>query len=258
MTRTLRPLAMALTICSLLPTYACVINSDDGNDDAADSSDSGSSQSASNSGGSATTSASAGDASASASDSDASASASDSVTVGSASATATDSASATVTDSDSATASASDTADGTGDTGVDVDPQDGAWLYQETGMTTNDCTFIANPSNGFGMYEVANQGGGMFTITPGDGTDPFTCSRSGGDFNCDERLSGTYDIGMGLGEATGNILVGIEGVLDSAVHMTAEQQGRIECEGADCGTAEQVLGVTFPCEFTIPFTGDAQ
>lgn len=248
MTHSLRPFAMALTLCALQSASACVINSDDG-DDAADSSEGGSSPSTSN-----------GSTDASSTNGTTASSTDASTTAGTTVGTTDDPTASTslTTASDETTADSGPSDETQGESGVDVDPQDGAWEYQESGGTTNDCTFIANPSNGFGLYEVANTGGGGFTITPGDGTDPFTCSHSGGDFSCDERLSGTYDIGMGLGDATGNILVAIEGTLDSAVHMTAEQQGRIECEGADCATAEQVLGVTFPCEFTIPFTGDAQ
>jgi len=143
------------------------------------------------------------------------------------------------------------------DTGSDLPPQDGTWQYSEVGQGTNDCTFIDDPSNGFGQYLVANTGPGEFTILPGDSTDPFTCAQTGSSFDCAERLTGTYDIGMGFGDATGSILVAIEGSFASPQAMDGEQQGRVECEGADCGTAQGLLGVTFPCEFTIPFEGDA-
>jgi hypothetical protein len=161
-------------------------------------------------------------------------------------------------DTDPSDTDPSDTDPDTGtDEGSDLPPQDGAWQYSEVGQGTNDCTFLADPSNGFGQYLVSNTGPGEFTITPGDETDPFTCAQAGSSFDCAERLTGTYDIGMGFGEATGNILVAIEGTFASPQEMNAEQQGRIECEGADCGTAEGLLGVTFPCEFTVPFVGDA-
>jgi hypothetical protein len=158
---------------------------------------------------------------------------------------------------DPGTTDPSDSDPDTGETGSDRPPQDGQWQYSELGQGTNDCTFVDDPSNGFGIYLVSNGGAGMFTITPGDGTDPFECTQAGGGFDCAERLTGTYDIGMGIADATGSILVAIEGVIESPQSMSGEQQGRIECDGGDCGTAEQYLGVTFPCAFTIPFSGDA-
>ncbi|HET6582483.1 MAG TPA: hypothetical protein VFG69_03525, partial [Nannocystaceae bacterium] len=162
-------------------------------------------------------------------------------------------------DSDTSADTSVDESDGGNDTGVDVDPQDGPWEYDENGTTTNDCSFVEQPSNGFGIYELVITGPGAFTITPGDGTVPFECEYSGGSYDCPERLQGDLGLDMGTGaDATGHVIVGIEGALQSSTEMTGEQQGRIECEGADCVLASQVLGVTFPCEFTIPFTGTAQ
>ncbi len=252
MTHSLRPVALALSLCSLLPS--CVINGDDDDDDGAgDSSEGGSSPSTSNTSDPGTSNGT----TAGTTDTTTAGTTATTTTAGT-SETASTTEPATTGESESDSESDSDpTTDPDSESGVDVDPQDGSWEYDETGQTTNDCTFIAEPSNGFGEYLVANTGGGGFTITPGDSTDPFTCTHGGGAFSCDERLTGTYDIGMGLGDATGNILVAIEGTLDSATMMSAEQQGRIECEGADCGTAAGLLGVTFPCEFTIPFVGTA-
>jgi hypothetical protein len=250
MTHFLRPARLALTVCSLLSTAACVISDGDDDDDGAgDSSDGGSSPSTSNG----TTSASTDPGTTNPGTTDPGTTNPGTTDPGTTDPGTTDPGTTDPSDSDS------DSADETmGDSGADVEPQDGDWLYQEAGGTTNACTFLEEPSNGFGEFELANTGGGAFTIQPNDGTDPFQCSHGGGSFDCDERLSGTYDIGMGLGEANGSILVAIEGSFSDAEHLSAEQQGRIECEGADCGTAEGLLGVTFPCAFTIPFTATAQ
>jgi hypothetical protein len=255
-----RTILWALTI--LVSAPACVISGtddgdDDGNADESEGSDGGDSASASASN----------SASASVTDSDSgSASASDS-----ASATATDSASASATDSvtDSITDSASitdsdsdtsvDESEGGDPTGADVVPQDGEWLYDEDGETTNDCGFLRQPSNGFGEYLIANTGAGEFTITPGDGTAPFECTLAGGSYDCPERLQEDLSFDQGTGaDATGHVYVGVDGAFQSSTEMTGEQHGRIECDGADCALAEQFLSVTFPCEFTIPWTGTAQ
>jgi hypothetical protein len=251
MTHFLRPALLASTLCSLLPTAACVISDGDDDDDGAgESSDGGSSPSTSN--GTTVSSSDPGTTNPGTTDPG-------TTDPGTTNPGTTDPSTTDPGDSGTTDPSDSDSADETmGESGVDVDPQDGEWLYQESGGTMNACTFLEEPSNGFGEFELANTGGGAFTIQPNDGTDPFVCSHGGGSFDCDERLSGTYDIGMGLGEANGSILVAIEGSFSDAEHLSAEQQGRIECEGADCGTAEGLLGVTFPCAFTIPFTATAQ
>lgn len=162
----------------------------------------------------------------------------------------------TTADDDAADDAADDADDDSTDEGGDVTPQRGTWQYQEAGGTTNDCTFIAEPSNGFGQYALALTGAGAFTITPGDETEPFECTFAGSAYACAERLTGMIDEVPGY-DASGSILVAIEGTLESATSMTGTQQGRIECAGADCGLAAQALGVTFPCEFMIPFDGTA-
>jgi len=252
-----RTILWALTI--LVSAPACVISGTGGDDD-----DDGNADESEGSDGSVSDSASA-SASASVTDS-ASASATASATntaTETASETATDSDSDSITDTASVTDSDSDTAvdesesgDPTGEGGA---PQDGEWLYDESGGTVNDCGFLRQPSNGFGIYVIANTGADSFTITPGDGTAPFECTHDGASYDCPERLQEDLGLDEGTGaDAVGHVYVGVEGTLESSIEMTGEQQGRIECEGGDCFLAEQYLGVTFPCEFTIPFTGTAQ
>jgi hypothetical protein len=143
----------------------------------------------------------------------------------------------------------SDDSGGT-DTGNPIDaPQEGNWIFAETGAVTNDCNFIEEPTNGFGEYLLALTGDG-FTITPGDQTDPFECEQDGVEFFCAERLNET----LAAATATAYVYVSVEGVLDSSTSMSGSQIGRIECEG-DCATAEAVLDTTFPCTFEIGFTG---
>lgn len=131
-------------------------------------------------------------------------------------------------------------------------PGEGTWLYTETGNTTNDCNFF-DATNGWGTYEVVGTEGG-FQVIPGDDTEPFDCTSSGGSFDCPERL---VDQSM-EGDATLDVLVSITGTLPSEDEMAGTQDGIIECSGADCGLAEQLLMTTFPCSFSIEFTGMRQ
>lgn len=175
-----------------------------------------------------------------------------------ASASADDSGGTDPTAADSSDPSDGDPADGSGgDSGTDAAPRDGAWVYEETGTPTNDCTFLEEPSNGFGEFQIAITGPDSLLLTPGDETEPFVCTFGGGAFECDERLTGMTDSVAGL-DAVGSILVAVDGTFASATSLSGTQRGRIDCEGADCGTAAAALGVTFPCAFTIPFVGTAR
>ncbi len=129
-------------------------------------------------------------------------------------------------------------------------PNTGTWIYTETGNTINECTFLEDLSNGWGEYQVEADGG-AFRVVPSDGTEPFECTASGGNFDCDERLQDTIQ------SATSElqVLVGITGTLPSADEMNGTQNGQVVCQGADCALAEQVLGTTFPCTFSIEFIG---
>lgn len=153
---------------------------------------------------------------------------------------------------------ASDGADETGSGGGSAgeggsadDPTPGLWLYTETGQVSNDCTFLEDPSNGWGEYEVELIDGG-FRVYPGDDTDPFDCTTGGGSFNCPERLVNDVD----AGGTTLQVYVTIDGTLPTADSMAGTQDGEVVCEGGDCAVAEQLLGTTFPCSFSVEFTGE--
>lgn len=137
-----------------------------------------------------------------------------------------------------------------GDGGAVDGPSPGTWLYEETGATSNACTFF-DASNGYGNFLIAADGAGAFTITPGDDTEPFSCTHDGATFECAERLQEEIEqSGTAL-----QVLVSASGELVSATEMAGTQDGRVVCEGADCAAAEQLLGTTFPCEFSIPWQG---
>ncbi len=148
-----------------------------------------------------------------------------------------------------------DTDDGGADDpsgGAEGDPEEGTWVYTETGRTTNSCDFLGNPSNGWGSYEVIATGPGQWQIVPGDDTDPFECETDGGGFSCAERLQDEIT----QGTSTIQVLVSIDGQLDSSTSMSGVQHGVADCSGPECPLAEQLLETSFPCSFDIPFNGD--
>jgi hypothetical protein len=159
-------------------------------------------------------------------------------------------------DDSSGDSAGDDSAGESGDDGPggDAVPEEGPWLYTETGGTTNDCTFAPNPSNGWGTYLVEAASAAGFTVVPGDDTGPFDCELGSGDFHCPERLVDTLDQ-PGF-DIVVNVFVVVDGQIDTSTQMSGSQLGRIECEGSQCTEAELYLGVSFPCEFEIPFVGD--
>ena len=131
-------------------------------------------------------------------------------------------------------------------------PDEGTWLYTETGGTTNTCDFLDDVSNGWGDFSITHDGAGAFTITPGDDTDPFPCTYGGGTFECPERLVDE----ISSGTSTLSVNVRVEGDVDSSTELSGSQLGEVTCEGPDCATAEALLMTTFPCAFEVPFTAD--
>ncbi len=147
---------------------------------------------------------------------------------------------------------ADDTTDG-GDGGGSGDaPEEGTWLYEETGGTTNTCDFLEDISNGWGDFTITHDGAGAFTITPGDETDPFPCTYGGGTFACPGRLVDE----ISSGASSLSVTVRVEGSVDSATALSGSQLGEVTCTGPDCATAETLLMTTFPCAFEVPFTAD--
>lgn len=160
--------------------------------------------------------------------------------------------------SDSAAESSTSGADGSSSEGGSnptaggEGPEAGQWVYLDQGATENDCTFLKNPSQGAGDFEVENPGDGTFRIVPGDGTDAFECELSGGGtFECDERYADS--ITQPGVDASLDVLISADGTTTSN-SMDAVQRGRIVCEGAACAAAEALLNTALPCSFVIPFT----
>ncbi len=145
-----------------------------------------------------------------------------------------------------------DSVDESGSAGNGDGPTEGLWVYTETGITTNDCAFLEEPTNGWGEFTVESISGG-FRVTPGDTTDAFDCTAGDGAFSCPERLADEFTEGT----SSLQVLVTVTGTLDGDDSMSGTQDGSIVCEGADCALAEQLLDTSFPCAFSIEFDGTA-
>jgi hypothetical protein len=143
------------------------------------------------------------------------------------------------------------------DSGGGAAPKAGTWNYVETGVPTNSCTFLDPPSNGWGNFVLADNGGGSYTVTAADDSEPFPCTLAGSTMTCPERVDLEEDYSsMGL-EALAQSLVSVDATVVSSTMMTGTQKGTVTCTGKDCGLAEIALGTTLPCSFEIKFDATA-
>ncbi len=142
--------------------------------------------------------------------------------------------------------------DGDGNTGGDADPRSGVWSYAEFTSNRNDCNLDEDYGNGGGGFGLDNHGDGTFTIIPNDGTDPFLCTLDGPSFDCPDRATEESEIDSEY-DAT---LVGhavAEGMFDTDENGSGTQTATVDCQGSDCGLAEDALGIDFPCTLEVDF-----
>ncbi len=136
-----------------------------------------------------------------------------------------------------------------------ADPKSGVWDYEDKGIAENSCgnDVYRDPDTIFGLM---NNNDGTFTVDQGMSAEDFDCTLNGAAFTCPERLYGNYPI-EGI-DATLIYNVSIEGSFSSDTAMSGQQRADVSCEGNACGLAPQVLGVTFPCSYTVDFEATAQ
>jgi hypothetical protein len=159
----------------------------------------------------------------------------------------------TDSDSDTDTDSDSDT-DTDSDTGPFTAPSSGTWFYDEGTATTDTCSLASTGVQGDGNFELADNGNGTFTVTPSDGTDPFTCTLTGRDFTCAERFVWDEDYSGSGFDAVLSVLATAQGTFASETSMSGTQAATGTCTGTQCALAAAFLGVTFPCSLVVEFT----
>ena len=166
----------------------------------------------------------------------------------------------TDTDADSDTDADAD-ADSDTDTDTDFAPTDGGWDYVEGSITSDNCSlasYLDDEVVGDGEITITNAGAGTFEIAPFDGTDPYDCTLSDMVFGCEERLAKSEDVGADYHlDAVVNLFASTTGSFTTSIAMVGTQSVVAECVGSDCGTAELVLSIEFPCLLTVDFTATA-
>jgi hypothetical protein len=156
------------------------------------------------------------------------------------------SSSGTASSSGAASSSSSSSSSTGGSSSV---PASGVWFYDQVERTADTCHApqIKDPSGDFTIQDGA---GGSFVITPGDGTDPFTCTASGGKFTCPNRAAQKTNVGTAVisGQATAS------GTVVSDAKLNGSQDLQVTCAGSDCSAVAAQLGTSFPCTISITFT----
>jgi hypothetical protein len=134
----------------------------------------------------------------------------------------------------------------------DVEPRTGVWDYSDYNPRLNDCNIPGNYGNGGGGFGLVNEGGGVFTVLPNDGTAAFECFVEGADFECPDRateeavVDPSYDALL-VGQAVA------DGTFSDPENATGTQTATVECEGSDCGLLEAATGADFPCTLAVDF-----
>ncbi|MGB1014914.1 MAG: hypothetical protein ACPG4T_12325 [Nannocystaceae bacterium] len=150
---------------------------------------------------------------------------------------------------DDGSESGSETVDPTAG-GADANPRSGLWSYEDQGIEENSCgmDLYRDPDTTFGL---TNHNDNTFTVDQGSSAEDFDCTITGSSFNCPLRLYGEYPID-GV-DAKLKYTVSIDGTFASDTAMTGTQMAVVSCEGEACQLAPQVLGVDFPCNYTVAF-----
>ena len=135
--------------------------------------------------------------------------------------------------------------------GADVTPHVGTWHYAQVTLVTNTCNSRVQTGES-GDFVIDTAQPTSFHVMPNDGGDNFTCSLSGGSFDCPNRAAGTIDYRPSI-DAVATYHVDADGDFSDAAHATGSQHATVDCTGSQCS-----LGGTFPCTFSQDFAITAQ
>ncbi len=137
----------------------------------------------------------------------------------------------------------------------DIEPQDGAWTYEDVILSTNTCK-DAPGSAPDGEFELTRLSGDRFTIDADELQNALDCSRDGDSFICEETLLAKISVPGVAAELL--LTVEVTGTLETSQRFTAQELIRQSCTGADCAMIIASQDLILPCEYTFKFTGSAK
>ena len=133
-----------------------------------------------------------------------------------------------------------------------VQPKAGGWHYAETTPISSTCP-ANTPTGANGNFVIDQVTAASFHVVPNDGTAPFTCTLSGGQFDCPDRAAATEDYRPQV-DAVLTAHATADGTLTSTTRATGRQRATVSCAGTQC----DALGPnTFPCSAEVSFVIEA-
>jgi hypothetical protein len=137
-----------------------------------------------------------------------------------------------------------------GDTPPSFQPETGVWTYRRGAIEDNTCGAYTWADRDT-PFRIPFSDDGTFVVEQGPPWGDFACFITGDAFTCPRRGAGSEPIANT--DVTIHYSVGITGDVESATAMSGVQRAELHCEGSQCALAPTVLGVSFPCGWTIPF-----
>ncbi len=133
---------------------------------------------------------------------------------------------------------------------VAAQPRAGIWTYRRGAVESNSCGSYAW-GDGDTPFRIAYSEDGAFVIEQGEPWGDFACFVVGSAFSCPERGGGLVPVENA--NVTISYTVSVDGDFVDAETLAGIQNADVSCEGQACALAPSVLGVTFPCSWSIPF-----
>jgi hypothetical protein len=131
---------------------------------------------------------------------------------------------------------------------LDIQPRAGLWSYDDT-ITSNSCP-SSTPTGEFGAFAIDQVTDSGFRVLADDGTDPFHCDLSNGNFDCPDRGEVVEDL-----RPTADAVVTATGVAEGSFSSPTSGRGTQTVTVTCVGSACDALG--FPCSIKASFEIDA-
>jgi len=132
---------------------------------------------------------------------------------------------------------------------TNITPFTGGWTYTSLSPVSTTCSVPTSIAHGeSGPFTLNSVTTSSFRVTPNDGLPAFTCSYSGGIFNCPDRVTATLDLRPFIDLAV-TVQITATGLMSDSKHAQGKQDAFVSCVGSQCSLLGQM-----PCGFVDNFT----
>lgn len=150
----------------------------------------------------------------------------------------------------------------TGDTVVEIAPEDGDYLAQLVAFTTDECEMEAGEWGTLLEDDIAMafaRNGSDLTmdlLAEGEVDESFSCTLMDDHFMC-SIMEDTMPIGDASHDAALTISMGVAVAWDTNTDISGSLNLSVSCDGADCEDAlvEEEMSWTLPCQTAVSFEG---